>query len=98
MGNTNEVVRFAYHKGDLKANGSPQHIADLPANWLGHWTRAVEFSQDGKRMFVAVGSGSNVDDPDTHGLEKNRAAILVCDPSNCELSIYAYGMLEAELP
>jgi glucose/arabinose dehydrogenase len=95
VGNTNEVVRFAYHNGDLKANGSPQHIADLPANWLGHWTRAVEFSQDGKRMFVAVGSGSNVDNPDTHGREKNRADILVCDPSNCELSIYAYGIRNA---
>ena len=46
-------------------------------------------------MFVAVGSGSNVDNPDTHGREKNRADILVCDPSNCELSIYAYGIRNA---
>jgi len=95
VGNTNEVVRFAYHKGDLKASGPPQHIADLPAGWFGHWTRAVEFSQDGKRMFVAVGSGSNVDDPDTHPREQNRADILVCDPSNCKLSIYAYGIRNA---
>jgi glucose/arabinose dehydrogenase/mono/diheme cytochrome c family protein len=95
VGNTNEVVRFAYRKGDLKANGPPQHIADLPASWLGHWTRAVEFSPDGKRMFVAVGSGSNVDDPDTHPREKDRADILVCDPSNCKLSVYAYGIRNA---
>jgi len=87
VGNTNEVVRFAYHKGDLKANGSPQHIADLPANWLGHWTRAVEFSQDGKKMFVAVGSGSNVDDPDTHGRGKNRGAIL-SPVSSCRMARY----------
>jgi glucose/arabinose dehydrogenase len=65
------------------------------ASELARALRAVEFSQDGKRMFVAVGSGSNVDDPDTHGRGKNRAAILVCDPSNCELSIYAYGIRNA---
>jgi len=95
VGNTNEVVRFPYHKGDLKASGAAQHIADLPSSGGGHWTRAVAFSQDGKRLFVAVGSGSNVDDPDTHPGEKNRADILVCDPSNCTLSVYAYGIRNA---
>jgi glucose/arabinose dehydrogenase len=95
IGNTNEVIRFPYHNGDLKASGASQHIADLPAVGGGHWTRAVEFSADGKRMFVAVGSASNVDDTDTHPREKNRADILVCDPSNCELKVYAYGIRNA---
>jgi len=94
VGNTSEVVRFAYHNGDLKASGAAQHIADLPGPG-GHWTRAVAFSQDGKKLFVAVGSGSNVDDPDTHPGEKNRADILVCDPANCILSVYAYGIRNA---
>jgi glucose/arabinose dehydrogenase len=94
VGNTNEVVRFAYHNGDLKTSGSPEHVADLPASG-GHWTRALAFSQDGKKLFVAVGSGSNVDDPDTHPREKNRADILVCDPANCVLSVYAYGIRNA---
>ncbi|MGA8271845.1 MAG: PQQ-dependent sugar dehydrogenase [Candidatus Sulfotelmatobacter sp.] len=94
VGNTNEIVRFAYHNGDLKASGSPEHIADLPAGG-GHWTRALAFSQDGKKLFVAVGSGSNVDDPDTHPREKNRADILVCDPTNCVLTVYAYGIRNA---
>jgi len=94
VGSTAEVVRFPYHNGDLKASGAPEHIADLPAQG-GHWTRAVTFSQDGKKMFVAVGSGSNVDDPDTTPREKNRADILVCDPANCQLSVYAYGIRNA---
>ena len=94
IGDTNEVIRFPYHNGDLKASGGSQHIADLPAGG-GHWTRAVEFSPDGKRMFVAVGSGSNVDDPDTHPREKDRADILVCDPANCQLRVYAYGIRNA---
>jgi len=94
IGNTNEVVRFAYHSGDLKASGGPEHVADLP-NGGGHWTRALDFSKDGKKLFVAVGSASNVDDPDTHPGEKDRADILVCDPANCALSVYAYGIRNA---
>ncbi|HSY92913.1 MAG TPA: PQQ-dependent sugar dehydrogenase [Candidatus Binatus sp.] len=94
IGNTNEVVRFAYHNGDLKASGAAQHIANLPAGG-GHWTRAVDFSADGKKMFVAVGSASNVDDTDTHPAEKDRADILVCDSENCQLKVYAYGIRNA---
>lgn len=94
VGNTNEVIRFPYHNGDLKASGESQHIADLPAG-SGHWTRAVEFSPDGKKMFVGVGSASNDDDVDTHPGEKDRADILVCDPANCQLQVYAYGIRNA---
>jgi len=95
VGSEAEVVRFSYHNGDLKASGSPQHIANLPTSWFGHSTRSLEFSRDGKRMFVAVGSGSNADDPDTHPGEKNRADILACNPENCVLSVYAYGIRNA---
>jgi glucose/arabinose dehydrogenase len=94
IGNTNEVIRYPYHNGDLTASGASQHIADLPAGG-GHWTRALDFSTDGKKLFVAVGSGSNVDDPDTHPGEKDRADILVCDPAKCELKVYAYGIRNA---
>jgi glucose/arabinose dehydrogenase len=94
IGDTNEVIRFPYHNGDLKASGPSEHIAALPSGG-GHWTRAVEFSKDGKALFVAVGSASNVDDPDTHPGEKDRADILTCDPSNCVLKVYAYGIRNA---
>jgi glucose/arabinose dehydrogenase len=94
VGSTSELLRFPYHKGDLKASGAPEHVADLPGT-SGHWTRSVEFSQDGKKLFVAVGSASNVDDPDTTPAETNRADILVCNPDNCELKVYAYGIRNA---
>jgi glucose/arabinose dehydrogenase len=94
VGNTNEVIRFPYHNGDLKATGPSEHIADLPAGG-GHWTRALDFSPDGKKLFVAVGSASNVDDPDTSPHEKNRSDILVCAPEACVLSVYAYGIRNA---
>ena len=94
VANTNEVLRFAYHNGDMKASGPPKHIADLPDGG-GHWTRDIQFSPDGKRMFVSVGSQSNVDDPDTNRDEKDRAAILVFSPDGANKQIYAYGIRNA---
>ena len=93
IGSETELLRFPYHNGDLKATGPSEHLADLPGR--GHSTRAVEFSADGKKLFVAVGSESNVSDPDTHPEEKDRADILVCDPENCQLKVYAYGIRNA---
>lgn len=92
IGNTDSVVRFAYQNGDLKARGPAQKLADLPTAGGGHWTRSVEFSQDGKTMFVAVGSASNVDDSDVSKNEKNRANILAFAPDGSEMRIYASGI------
>ncbi len=59
VANTDSVVRFAYHPGDLKANGRPEVVAKLPSGGS-HWTRDIAFSKDGGKMYVSVGSGSNV--------------------------------------
>ncbi|GAC1701848.1 MAG: hypothetical protein NVS9B4_05940 [Candidatus Acidiferrum sp.] len=96
VADTDEVVRFAYKNGDLKATGERQHIADLPANGRrGHTTRDVRFSLDGKKMFVSVGSISNVDDPDDHPAEKNRADILEFNPDGTGMRVFAYGIRNA---
>ena len=84
VGNVNSVVRFPYQNGDLKARGPQQHVVDVPEGG-GHWTRSVQFTPDGKQMLVAVGSGSNVDDPDTTPAEKNRADILEFNPDGSDL-------------
>jgi glucose/arabinose dehydrogenase/mono/diheme cytochrome c family protein len=94
VGDTDAVVRFPYQNGDVKARGEAQHIADLPHDG-GHWTRDVQFSQDGKKMWVSVGSASNVDDPDSTPEEKNRADILEFDPDGSNMRIYAYGIRNA---
>jgi hypothetical protein len=61
VANRNSLVRFAYHNGDLKANTPPEVIVAKFADTTGgHTTRDVAFSQDGKRMFISIGSGSNV--------------------------------------
>jgi glucose/arabinose dehydrogenase len=92
VGNTNSVVRFPYKNGDLKATGAAEVLVpDLPPGG-GHWTRDLAFSSDGKRMFVAVGSRSNVDDPDTHSAEFHRANILEFTPEGKFVKVYASGI------
>lgn len=59
VANTDSVVRFAYHGGDLKASGKPDTIiAQLPHGY-GHSTRDIVFTPDDKRMLVSVGSAGN---------------------------------------
>jgi len=91
VGNTDAVVRFPYHNGDLKAAGQPEKIADLPGG-SGHWTRDLVFSNDGKQLFVGIGSESNVDDPDENTAEKQRANIIVMSPDGSNRRIYANGI------
>lgn len=62
VGAVSKIVRFPYRKGDLKASGPAEVVASLPASETGHWTRDIAFSADGKTLFVAVGSKSNVAD------------------------------------
>jgi len=95
IGNTDSVVRFPYRNGDRTASAPPEHLADLPANGKGHWTRDIRFALDGNTMFVSVGSGSNVDDPDTHPEETNRATILAFNPDGSGMRVYASGIRNA---
>ena len=91
VGNTDSVVRFPYRNGDLKARGPAEHIATLPGGH-NHWTRDIQFTPDGKNMFVSVGSASNVDDPDATPAEKNRADVLEFNPDGSAMRIFAYGI------
>jgi glucose/arabinose dehydrogenase len=94
IGDTDAVLRFPYRNGDLTATASPEHIAGLPSGGS-HWTRAIQFSLDGKKMYVAVGSGSNDDDTDNNPREKNRADILEFNPDGSGMRVYAYGIRNA---
>ncbi len=97
VANTYTVVRYPYHSGDLKAAGPAETIIpDLPGyaqlRGGGHWTRDVVFSKDGQRMFISVGSGSNVDDADTHPNEFHRADVLEYSPEGKFRKVYASGL------
>ncbi len=97
VANTDSVVRFPYTRGDTKASAPPTvMVADIPGGGRlqggGHWTRDVVFSLDGKRMFVSVGSRSNVSDDDG---EKRRADVLVFNPDGKNEQLYASGLRNA---
>ena len=93
VANTDAVVRFAYKEGDIKATGEPETIAELPGGGRlrggGHWTRDIAFSKDGKKMWVSVGSLSNVSDDEK---EERRADILEFTPEGKNEKVYAWGI------
>ncbi len=96
VADTDSVKRFPYRSGDLKARGEGQTIVAeiFPGahQGRGHWTRDVQFSSDGKKMYVSVGSQSNVDDPDTNETEFHRANILEYSPDGSGLRVLASGI------
>ncbi len=98
VGNTDAVVRFRYQVGDLKARGGAETIAAVPTSTppgRGHWSRDVVFSRDGRKMYVSVGSLTNVDDVESNPGEKDRATVLEFNPDGSGRRVYASGIRNA---
>ncbi|HEY4380360.1 MAG TPA: PQQ-dependent sugar dehydrogenase [Acidobacteriaceae bacterium] len=97
VGNATTVQRFPYHAGDLHATGPAQTVVPNIPGYAqltggGHWTRDVIFTKDGQHLLVSVGSGSNVDDADTHPREFHRADVLEYTPEGKFEKVYATGI------
>jgi glucose/arabinose dehydrogenase/cytochrome c5 len=88
VANMDSVVRFPYHNGDLTSAGPPEHLLDLPSGGH-HRSRDIQFSPNGKKMYVSVGSEQNVDDTPA---ESNRADILELNPDGSGLRVFASGI------
>ncbi len=86
VGNMNELVRLRYDPKTSKRLGEREHLMDLPSG--GHNTRSLAFSADGKHLFIAVGSNSNIDT----GEDPRRAAVTICDPDGKNARRYATGL------
>jgi glucose/arabinose dehydrogenase len=92
IANTDAVVKVAYQAGDTEARGPVMQVAELPGGPLNHhWTKGLVASADGSRLYVSVGSNSNVAE---HGMqhESGRAAIWVFDRASGQGRIYASGL------
>jgi glucose/arabinose dehydrogenase len=76
MANTDSVVRFPYRTGDTRITDKGTKLIDLPVGH--HWTRALLASRDGTKLFITVGSGSNIGETGLE-IEKGRATILELD-------------------
>ncbi len=90
VGNTNAVVRFKYDKQTSKRTSEEEKILDVPGGG-GHFTRTVAFSKDGSKLYVSVGSSSNIDIE----TDQRRAAVLVSDPDGKNSRIFASGLRNA---
>ena len=88
VANTGEVLRFDYQPEQLKLEGGGTEITQLtPGGYNQHWTRNIVTSPDGDKLYVSVGSASNVE-PE----ELPRASIQVMNLDGAQRSTYAYGL------
>jgi glucose/arabinose dehydrogenase len=97
VANTNGIVRFPYRNGDTKARGPVEKLsAELSGGGLlrggGHWTRDIAFSPDGKKMYVSIGSMSNVSD---NAAEADRARVFEFNPDGTGQNVFAWGIRNA---
>lgn len=95
IANTDAIVRVPWQRGQLESKDKPVTVAPLPAGEINHhWTKDLLASPDGKRLFVSVGSNSNVAENGLEAEEK-RATILEVNPANGATRIYASGLRNA---
>ena len=92
VANTDAVLRFAYTPGATQITTAGQKVADLPAGTRNHhWTKNVIAAPDGSRLYVTVGSNSNVGE-NGMDIEDRRAAILTVNPANGATEVFATGL------
>src|SRR5918994_4651909 len=92
VANSDAVIGFPYTEGQLKIEASGTKLVDLPGGSLNHhWTKNVIASPDGSKLYVAVGSNSNVAE---HGIDKEfaRAAILEINRATGAQRVFASGL------
>jgi glucose/arabinose dehydrogenase len=92
VANTDAVVRFRYQPGAVQITGRPSTVARLPGGRLNHhWTKSLIASHDGSKLYVGVGSNSNVAE---NGIDKEiaRAAIWEIDARTGRHRVFAAGL------
>ncbi|MFJ3369889.1 PQQ-dependent sugar dehydrogenase [Pseudomonas sp. NPDC086251] len=92
VADTDRLLRFHYENGDTAIKSQPMKVIDLPGGTLNHhWTKNVIASKDGSKLYVTVGSNSNVGE---NGLDKEegRAAIWEVDRATGNHRIFASGL------
>lgn len=88
LGNTDAVLRFAYQPQQAQLTEAGEKMADLPADgYNNHWTRNVVAAPDGQKLYVSIGSASNVD---REPLPRASVQVMNLDGSN--LQTFASGL------
>jgi len=92
VANVDALVRFPYKEGQNTIEEEPEMVLELPAGGYNHhWTRNIIASPDNDKIYITVGSSSNVGE---HGMEKEerRANIIEINPDGSGEKIYAAGL------
>jgi glucose/arabinose dehydrogenase len=92
VANTDAIVSYPYRTGQTRISDMPTKLTSLPAGARNHhWTKNIIASADGKRLYVTVGSNSNVAE---HGIaaEEGRAAIWEVDTRSGNKRLFATGL------
>jgi glucose/arabinose dehydrogenase len=92
VANSDALVRFPYRAGQTEITANATKVADFPPGPLNHhWTKSLIASADGSRLYVGIGSNSNVAE---HGMDKEegRAAIWEIDSRTGTHRVYASGL------
>lgn len=92
VANADSLVKFPYSEGQTEIRTAPQWVTELPGGPINHhWTKALLASPDGSKLYVGVGSNSNITENGI-GAEYRRAAILEVDAASGASRIYASGL------
>lgn len=92
VANTDSIVAFRYTTGMTHVTDPPIHVTDLPAGPINHhWTKSLTASPDGSKLYVGVGSNSNITE-NGMDVEQGRAAIWEVDRQTGAKRIYASGV------
>lgn len=91
IANADALVRVSYSEGQTRIDAEPVKVTDLPAGINHHWTKNVIANADGSKLYVTVGSNSNVGE---NGLdiEEGRAAIWEVDRASGTKRLFASGL------
>jgi glucose/arabinose dehydrogenase len=91
VANADALLRFPYKVGQTSIEADGEKVTDLPAGINHHWTKNVIANRDGSKLYVTVGSNSNVGENGME-IEKGRAAIWEVDPANGHKRLFASGL------
>jgi glucose/arabinose dehydrogenase len=93
VANTDALLRYPFDPVRGRVTGKGRKILDLPAGgYNNHWTRNVIASRDGSRLYLTVGSGTNVDEERVDRNDPRRAAILEVKPDGSGMRVFASGL------
>lgn len=91
VANADSLVTYPYTPGATRISDPGTVLTELPAGINHHWTKALLASPDGSKLYVGVGSNSNITENGI-GIEYRRAAILEVDAASGASRIYASGL------